>query len=134
MKTDGSSLSVSVNSPTAHPPPPKPIRFSFLTADGSAAHLKDLQRQQQALSNGVSSKNKAPAKKTRKQLEAMRPAEYAEHISSQWTEDALKGKPAEDLYLKGKKIFYCDTDQNLATLTTRNHLDTVCADIDQIMC
>lgn len=101
----------------------EPIRFSFLTGEGSALHLRDLQRRQQAQNAGPSKKK--AAKKTKKQLGGMRPADYAEYMRTVWTEDALKGRPAEDMFLKGKSIFYCDTDHNLATVVTKNHLEAV---------
>ena len=112
------------SSATVPQPPPKPIQFSFLTAQGSAIHLRDLQRQEQARNAGPS-KRKTAVKKTKKQLASMLPAEYAEYIRTIWTDEALKASPAKDLYLKGKSIFYCDADHNLATVPTRSHLDKV---------
>lgn len=102
------------------PPPPKRKKLSFLKPEDSDAYLRELERLENAPPPA-----KKPAKKTKKQLESMRPGEYAEYVTKIWTEDALRKRPEKDLFLKGKRIFYCDADHELATLTTRNNLDYV---------
>lgn len=110
--------------PLAPPPPPAavpPKKLSFLSADASAAYLREMERR----ANAPPKVRRPAVKKTKKQIEAMRPVEFAEYMRAVWTAEVLAGKPEKEVFLKGKRIFYCDPDNSIASLATRRNLEYV---------